>query len=82
MLALLNITAYIIEVIFMSLILLQNFFDAKTPISLEIRYIKFIWIIVLCLQAIFTLAPLIFNASDFYDLLAEKIGINFALICV
>ena len=81
-LALLNITAYIIEVIFMSLILIQTFFDAKTPISLEVRYIKVIWVIVLWLQAVFTLAPLIFNANDFYDLLSEKIGINFALIWV
>lgn len=76
----LNFVAYIVEVVFMIFLLLDEFFESETPLSLEPRYIRVIWIIILCLQGAFTLSPLIFNAGDFYDILTDKIGVNFALI--
>lgn len=79
-LAIVNIIAYLIEVIFIIFLLISNCFKSETPLSLEPKYIQGIWIVILLLQGAFTLSPLIFNASDFYDIITDKIGINFALI--
>ena len=78
--AVINIITYVIEVIFLIILLLKEYFDSQTPLSLAPGFIITVWIIIMCLHGAFVFAPIIFNASDFYDLLTDKIGINFALI--
>lgn len=78
----LNIISHSVEMVLLTLLYLKDVTTSTTPLSLEGKLIQAVWVIIFLLQGTLAMLPLFYNDDDFYEILWDKISLNFVIIWI